>query len=386
MSKSKGNVIDPWQIFSSFGADSLRWYFFSAGQPWTPRRVFEDGIRESTRQTLLTLWNVFSFFVTYADLDGWQPPSTDAEPAPPPRPDPTTSSTAGCWASSTPPSPRSPTALEGFDALRGATRLARFVDDLSNWYVRRSRPRFWKASDPQAHATLHHALVVTSQLLAPFCPFLADELYVALTGETSVHLSDWPEPAGTADAELAAQMAAARRLVALGRAARTDAKVKVRQPLPRALVLHPGVTLGRRRGRRDRLRAQRQGARRRRHAVGPDVVDRRAQLPGARAPAGPPGQRGEGGAGRGRRLGPAGASSRPTGSSRWPASASPPTTSRCGPHATRPSPSPRKAGGRWRSTSSSTTTCGARAWPASSCAASTTSARTSAWRCPTAWR
>ena len=100
-------------------------------------------------------------------------------------------------------------ALEGFDALRGATRLARFVDDLSNWYVRRSRPRFWKSSDPQAHATLHRALVVTSQLLAPFCPFLADELYVALTGEASVHLSDWPVVTGAADADLSAQMAAA---------------------------------------------------------------------------------------------------------------------------------------------------------------------------------
>jgi isoleucyl-tRNA synthetase len=134
-------------------------------------------------------------------------------------------------------------ALEDFDALRGATRLARFIDDLSNWYVRRSRPRFWKASDPQAHATLHHALVVTSQLLAPFCPFLADEIYVHLTHEPSVHLSDWPEPSGAADPELSEHMAAARRLVALGRAARTDAKVKVRQPLARALVLHPGVTL-----------------------------------------------------------------------------------------------------------------------------------------------
>jgi isoleucyl-tRNA synthetase len=135
-------------------------------------------------------------------------------------------------------------ALEGFDALGGATRLARFVDDLSNWYVRRSRPRFWKASDPQAHATLHHALVVASQLLAPFCPFLADELYVALTDEASVHLSDWPAPSGAHDATLSAQMVAARRLVALGRAARTDAKAKVRQPLSRALVLHPGVSLG----------------------------------------------------------------------------------------------------------------------------------------------
>jgi isoleucyl-tRNA synthetase len=238
MSKSKGNVIDPWQIFTGFGADALRWYFFSAGQPWTTRRVFEEGIRESTRQSLLTLWNVFSFFVTYADLDGWRPdPGWEA-----PRPahaldrwllgelDATVAGVTD--------------ALDGFDALGAATRLARFVDDLSNWYVRRSRPRFWKADDADAHVTLHHALMVTSQLLAPFCPFLADELYVALTGDVSVHLSDWPQPGGAADPELAAQMSAARRLVALGRAARTDAKVKVRQPLRRALLLHPGATLG----------------------------------------------------------------------------------------------------------------------------------------------
>jgi isoleucyl-tRNA synthetase len=250
MSKSKGNVIDPWEIFSGFGADALRWYFFSAGQPWTPRRVFEEGIREATRQTLLTLWNVFSFFVTYADLDGWTPARHTGAGA-----------AAGGARNGLPPAPTHvldrwvlgeldatvagvTEALEGFDALGGATRLARFVDALSNWYVRRSRPRFWKASDAEAHATLHHALVVTSQLLAPFCPFLADELYVALTGESSVHLSDWPAPSGARDAALGTQMDAARRLVALGRAARTDAKVKVRQPLPRALLLHPDVALG----------------------------------------------------------------------------------------------------------------------------------------------
>jgi isoleucyl-tRNA synthetase len=248
MSKSRGNIVDPWYVFTSFGADALRWYFFASGQPWGQRRVFEDGIRESTRQTLLTLWNVHSFFVTYADLDGWRPSADSAAGA----------AGAGSGAVGSGPThvldrwllgeldatiAEVTEALESFDALRGATRLARFVDDLSNWYVRRSRPRFWKASDPQAHATLHRALVVTAQLLAPFCPFLADELYVTLTDEASVHLSDWPVPIGAHEPELSARMDAARRLVSLGRAARTDAKTRVRQPLPRALVLHPGATL-----------------------------------------------------------------------------------------------------------------------------------------------
>ena len=238
MSKSKGNVIDPWYLFTNVGADALRWYFFSSGQPWGQRRVFEEGIRESTRQTLLTLWNVFSFFVTYADIDGWRPDTAAGVPQP--------THVLDRWVLGELDATVAEVteALDDFDALRGATRVARFVDDLSNWYVRRSRPRFWKASDPEAHATLHHALVVTAQLLAPFCPFLADELYVALTDEASVHLSDWPEPSGAHDPGLSAQMAAARRLVALGRAARTDAKAKVRQPLSRALVLHPGIALG----------------------------------------------------------------------------------------------------------------------------------------------
>jgi isoleucyl-tRNA synthetase len=134
-------------------------------------------------------------------------------------------------------------ALEGFDALRGAQALESLVDDLSNWYVRRSRPRFWKAADPNAHATLHEALSTIALLLAPFCPFVADELYANLAaGAGSVHLADWPEPdLGAVDADLEAEMVAARQVVTLGRAARTDAKIRVRQPLPRALVLVPGV-------------------------------------------------------------------------------------------------------------------------------------------------
>ena len=237
MSKSKGNVLDPWEIFESFGADALRWYFFSAGSPWTSRRVYEDGIRESTRKTLLTLWNVFSFFATYADLDGWQPG------------DWVTNHVMDRWILS---QLRATIAevtddLEAFDALGAATALATFVDDLSNWYVRRSRARFWggpdQPSDGGAHAVLYRCLVVTSQLLAPMCPFLADDMYGRLTGAPSVHLTDWPRAVAAADADLAAEMAGARRLVGLGRAARTDAGVRTRQPLRRALLLHPGIEL-----------------------------------------------------------------------------------------------------------------------------------------------
>jgi isoleucyl-tRNA synthetase len=130
-------------------------------------------------------------------------------------------------------------ALEHFDALAGTQALAALVDDLSNWYVRRSRPRFWKSSDAAAHATLHRALRTLSQLLAPFCPFVSDEIYrnVARTGD-SVHLSDWPSYDGTMiDDALEAEMTLARTLVSLGRAARADAKLGVRQPLPRAIAL-----------------------------------------------------------------------------------------------------------------------------------------------------
>jgi len=255
MSKSKGNVLDPWQVFDNFGADALRWYFFSAGSPWSNRRVYEDGIREATRKTLITLWNVFAFFATYADLAGWQPgadspggvsegdwdPAGDAAPA----------HVLDRWAEARLAQTASAVtdALDNFDALGGASTLAAFVDDLSNWYVRRSRPRFWGpaggASDPGAFATLYRCLTVVSQLLAPFCPFLADELYVTLTGEMSVHVQPWPDlpDPDVGDAALLAEMDAARRLVGLGRSARTDAGIRTRQPLPRALVLHPGTAL-----------------------------------------------------------------------------------------------------------------------------------------------
>jgi isoleucyl-tRNA synthetase len=241
MSKSKGNVLDPWHVFDNFGADALRWYFFSAGSPWTSRRVYEDGIREATRKTLLTLWNVFSFFATYADIDGWQPGEGGQEAAAQPEP----GHFLDRWARSTLDAAviEVTEALEDFDALRAAGRIVSLVDELSNWYVRRSRRRFWGDSGPEAYATLYRCLVVTSQLLAPFTPFLADELYTRLTGEASVHLSDWPEPSGAVDPAVDAEMATVVRLVALGRSARAESGHKQRQPLRRALLLHPGAAL-----------------------------------------------------------------------------------------------------------------------------------------------
>jgi isoleucyl-tRNA synthetase len=232
MSKSRGNVIDPWTILGTRGADALRWYFFSSGSPWTSRRVDEQVIDESTRRFLLTLWNTASFFVTYANLDGWEPGPSEA-----------VAHVLDRWVRSRlHATVRDVTdALEGFDALRGAQALERLVDDLSNWYVRRSRPRFWKASDARAAATLHECLGTVSLLLAPFCPFTADELHRRVTPSTrSVHLADWPTvDEGALDPALEAAMAFTRQLVTLGLAARNDAGLKVRQPLRRALVVLP---------------------------------------------------------------------------------------------------------------------------------------------------
>ncbi len=215
------------------GAEALRWYMFSSGSPWTPKRVFVDGIDEATRQFLLRLWNVYSFFVTYANLDTWEP---DA-----PTPGPQSQHVLDRWIRSRLYRAVSTVtdALEAFDSLRGAQALAELVDDLSNWYVRRSRPRFWKSSDPAAHATLHECLITISQTLAPYCPFITDDMYRNLAGTTdSVHVTDWPAIDGAAiDDALETEMALARQLVSLGRSARNDANIGVRQPLPRAVAL-----------------------------------------------------------------------------------------------------------------------------------------------------
>ncbi len=237
MSKSRGNVTDPWTVLQERGADALRWNFVSASSPWMPKRVSLESIDETTNRFLLTLWNTYSFFSTYANLDGWTPDGGAVR-------EPTR--VLDRWIRSRLHSTVSEVgdALEAFDALRGAQALEHFVDDLSNWYVRRSRSRFWNAQDPDAHSVLHECLLLTTQLLAPFCPFVADALYQDLAQtEQSVHLSNWPEhDVAAIDAALESDMALARQVVSLGLAARTEVRLKVRQPLARALVLLPGAT------------------------------------------------------------------------------------------------------------------------------------------------
>jgi len=245
MSKSLGNVIDPWEILDTLGADPLRWWMFSQGSPWTPTRASLQAIDASLRDTLLTLWNTVYFFTMYAEADAFDP----ADPAVPP---PADRPALDRWALSRLSATTDVVtrALDAYEPLEAASELARLVDDLSNWYVRRSRRRFWR-TDPDAppgdslaaYATLHEVLVTLSVLLAPFCPFVADYLWRQLSGaaeDDSVHLADWPtaDPA-RADPALDQAMGLARRLTSLGRAARGQAGVKVRQPLRRAYVFLP---------------------------------------------------------------------------------------------------------------------------------------------------
>jgi len=244
MSKSLGNVVDPWEILDTRGADALRWWMFSQGSPWTPTRVSLEVIDTAMRDTLLTFWNTLSFFVTYASLNAFTPEATGIPPV-------HARSDLDRWVLSrlAATTAEVTAGLDAYEPLRAAGALASLADDVSNWYVRRSRRRFWRTdpgSPPEdalaAQATLHAVLVRFAVLLAPFCPFLADHAWRNLTGappEGSVHLADWPDGELDIDDDLHERMAQARRLASLGRSARSEAGVKVRQPLARALVLLP---------------------------------------------------------------------------------------------------------------------------------------------------
>ena len=240
MSKSKGNVVSPWEVLDKFGADAFRWYLFTAQQPWAGYRFSLDAISEALRSFLLTLWNTYSFWVLYANAEG-----IDASAAPDPPAEPTD---LDRWAISRLQATTEEVAekMDAFDCTAAGRAIAAYVEELSNWYVRLSRRRFWEG-DAAAFATLRHCLFEVAALLAPFTPFIADEIHRNLAGGAdgeigslpdSVHLRDFPAPAGALrDEQLEAAMAATRQTVELGRASRAQAKAKVRQPLARAVVV-----------------------------------------------------------------------------------------------------------------------------------------------------
>jgi len=237
MSKAKGNVIEPWHVIDKYGADALRWYFFTSSPPGNVRRFAEDMVSEVTRRFLLTLWNVYSFFVNYANIDRFSPGAEGV----------LEQSELDRWIISELNQliVDVDAALEAYNPTEAGRKIEGFVDVLSNWYVRRSRRRFWKSENDadklSAYTTLYQCLVALSKLLAPFTPFLAEELYQNLVGSVqnepeSVHLADFPAADATKiDKQLAADTRLAMRISSLGRAARSQAGIKVRQPLAKLL-------------------------------------------------------------------------------------------------------------------------------------------------------
>ncbi|HEX6576344.1 MAG TPA: isoleucine--tRNA ligase [Gemmatimonadaceae bacterium] len=237
MSKSRGNVVDPWTVLPKYGADAVRLFFVASSQVWVPRRFDESGIRDTAGRFLLTFKNVYSgIFALYANF-GWEPSSSD--PAPENRP------SIDRWILSrlATVEREADAALERYDAFNAARLVMTFfVDDVSNWYVRQSRARFYDVDGDDnraAFATLREVLVVTCRLLAPFAPFITDWVQYELTGE-SVHLAPYRRSNVTAaDPSLERAMDHIRKLSTLGRAAREDAGVKVRQPLTRMVCVVP---------------------------------------------------------------------------------------------------------------------------------------------------
>jgi isoleucyl-tRNA synthetase len=236
MSKHLGNILEPIPLMDEHGADAVRWFMACGGSPWSARRVGHATIQETVRKVLLTYWNTVAFQVLYAGTSTWSPGDPAPDLADRPVLDRWALSEAHRLAQGV------TEALERFDTQRVGSLIAAYVDDLSNWYVRRSRRRFWQG-DPAALATLHECLYLVTLLMAPVTPFITERVWQDLFASTSdelpssVHLAAWPQVDGSlVDDELNAQVRITRRVVELGRAARADAKVKTRQPLRRALI------------------------------------------------------------------------------------------------------------------------------------------------------
>src|SRR5690606_32972632 len=229
MSKSKGNVIDPWDIIEAYGSDAFRWALLADSAPWNSKRFSKNIVAEAKSKVVDTLVNTHAFYALYADIDGFDP---DAHPPRQPR------NLLDRWILS-----RLGTligevnrGLAVNDFLNPAKAIEKFVDDLSNWYVRRSRDRFWGSGltddKIEAYQTLRRVLLTLSRLIAPYMPFVADDIYRNLGGGDSVHLADYPTEGELAvDPVLERDMETARTIVELARNVRNETGIKTRQPL-----------------------------------------------------------------------------------------------------------------------------------------------------------
>ncbi|MCJ7508152.1 MAG: isoleucine--tRNA ligase [candidate division Zixibacteria bacterium] len=247
MSKSKGNAIDPWEVLNIQGADALRWYLLYSSHPWLPTKIDKEVITEVQRKFFSTLRNTYSFFALYANIDKFDPRKHHGELNPVSEIDRWLLSRLNTLVKNTTNS------LNNYD-ITGAARLVQdfVIDDLSNWYVRRNRRRFWKSGEDEdktsAYRLLYHTLLTVCQLIAPYTPFLAEEMYQELVAKidknapASVHLTSFPQvKEAFVDQALEEKMGELKRIVSLGRAARNKAKIKIRQPLAEMWVVLPQI-------------------------------------------------------------------------------------------------------------------------------------------------
>ena len=241
MSKRVGNVVEPLSILDEHGADALRWYLFTASHPGEPRRFSGKLVSETLRKVMLTLWNIYSFFVGYAEIDKFDPSKTREDWKP--------ENELDRWVLSELQTLIAQTNdyMEGYDPTNAGRRIQEFIDQLSNWYVRRSRRRFWRnegdADKLSGYITLHTCLVTVAKLMAPLAPFVAEEIYQNLvcsvddSAPDSVHLADYPvSNESLLDQPLMEATQLAMRVSSMGRAARSKAGLKVRQPLANVFV------------------------------------------------------------------------------------------------------------------------------------------------------
>ena len=240
MSKSKGNVVDPFEVLETQGADATRWHFYTASAPWLPTRFSTEDVGESQRKFLSTLWNVYSFYVLYAEIDQFNPLKYE---------DFKSDNVMDKWIMSKLNTlvKNVDEKLNSYDITSAALQIEDFTDELSNWYVRRNRARYWseELTDDKigAYVTLYRVLVTLSKVAVPFIPFVTEEIYQNLVvnldenAKESIHLCNWPEVDDTAiNEDLEKEMDLAYAIVKLGRSARNSANIKNRQPLSEILV------------------------------------------------------------------------------------------------------------------------------------------------------